>query len=240
MYSYILQPSKKKLPNTYMTEGIHNGKQQCGSMKVDGYFNFKWFLKFLQGMRWSRKGLQPHEYLQIALTAVTSSTLVLTALNRTGIRGCWKYSNWQIKWIFDLLHCRHLEQVSFLGTSWHMCIHWVNLVSCYSLTNSMCVNVCVLPNEVFFLSKYSLFLTPGGLSGAPQNLAQNMQQAIEVFIKQAKSVREIRLVIFQQDMLLHYVNAFKRDTASGHAQDKERMPRGIYICYCCFARVLVS
>lgn len=94
--------------------------------------------------------------------------------------------------------------------------------------------------KYFFLSKYGLFLTPGGLSGEPQNLAQNMQQAIEVFIKQAKSVREIRLVIFQQDMLLHYVNAFKRDTASGHAQDKERMPRGIYMLLLFCQSLLVS
>ncbi|KAK7479331.1 hypothetical protein BaRGS_00029409 [Batillaria attramentaria] len=52
----------------------------------------------------------------------------------------------------------------------------------------------------------------------PQQLAKAMKAAISKFSTSARSVKEVRLILFQQEMVTYYVSAFKRDASPRGAE----------------------
>ena len=53
----------------------------------------------------------------------------------------------------------------------------------------------------------------GGRGADPQALAQDMQQAVSKFADRARSVKEVRVVVFQEQMLQPYIAAFNPSVA---------------------------
>ena len=51
-------------------------------------------------------------------------------------------------------------------------------------------------------------VTSGGRGADPQALAQAMQEAVSQFATRARSVNEVRVVVFQKQMLQPYIAAF--------------------------------
>lgn len=58
----------------------------------------------------------------------------------------------------------------------------------------------------------------GGRSANPKQLAQSMQQAVVEFADEARYVKEVRIIIFQSELLSHYCTAFDSSSVPAGAE----------------------
>ena len=65
---------------------------------------------------------------------------------------------------------------------------------------------------IFLSNAICLLLLTGGRGADPHALAQSMQRAVQQFSRKAHSVKEVRIVVFQKQMLRPYLAAFSPDS----------------------------
>lgn len=71
----------------------------------------------------------------------------------------------------------------------------------------------------------------GGRGADPQILAQAMQEAVSQFASKARSVKEVRVVVFQKQMLQPYIAAFSASSRGAQGSGNQRQLTVVLIIF---------